>query len=151
MKKYIYWVLLVLWLILAVFLSRQTGEETADLSGGISAWLTSLLEGIGIPVDPASVHALVRKAAHVAIFLVLGFLVSRTFHLTFRGRWVIPAAATVCLAAAVLDEAQKAAIPGRHCHWDDAALNAASVLAGLLLERLIRRGIQKKKSNREDA
>ena len=140
-----------MWMLLATVLSRQTGEETAQLSGGISAWLASLLEGIGIAVDPEALHLLLRKAAHVAVFLVLGFLAGRAFHLTFRGRWVAAAAAAVCLATAVLDEVQKLSVPGRHCHWDDAALNAACALAGLALERLICSGIQKKKTNREDA
>ena len=145
-----WWLLLAVWMLLATVLSRQTGEETAQLSGGISAWLASLLEGIGIAVDPEALHLLLRKAAHVAVFLVLGFLAGRAFHLTFRGRWVTAAAAAVCLAA-VLDEVQKAAVPGRHCHWDDAALNAVSVLAGLALERLIRRWTQKQNTKREDA
>ncbi len=39
MKEFVYWVLLILWLAFAVSLSRQTGNETADLSGGITEWL----------------------------------------------------------------------------------------------------------------
>ena len=142
-RRAAYWTALVLWAGMAVFLSRQGLEDTARLSGTIAAWLAGLLRGIGVRTDPETLHELVRKAAHVVIFLVLGFLVSRAFSLSFHGRWVIPAAAAVCLAAAVLDEAQKAAVPGRHCHWDEAALNAGCAMAGLALGQLVRRRTQK--------
>ena len=132
-KRAVYWIALLLFLALAVFLSRQTGKETAEVSGGLTAWLIPVLRGMGIAADPETLHALLRKAAHVVIYLVLGFLVCRAFRLSFRGGWVMPAAAAVCLAAAVLDEVQKGAAPGRHCQWDEAALNAACVLVGLLL------------------
>ncbi len=133
MKKTISWVLLILWLAFAVSLSRQTGSETADLSGGITEWLCGVLARVGIHAELAPLHSLFRRAAHVAIYLVLGFLMGRTFRLSFRGAWVLPLALALCVAIGVLDEYQKAFIPGRHCHWGDAAINCVSCVPGALL------------------
>ena len=132
-----YWILLILWLAFATILSRQTGEETAEVSGGMSAWLCGLLGRVGITVDISLLHSLIRRAAHIVIYLVIGFLMCRTFRLSFQGAWVLPLALVLCIGIGVLDEYQKAFIPGRHCHWNDALLNCASCLPGVLIGRIV--------------
>ncbi len=136
-NRVVYWILLILWLIFLVRLSRQTGSETVDLSGGITEWLCGVLARLGIHTELAPLHSLIRRAAHVVIYLVLGFLMCRTFRLSFRGAWALPLALALCIGIGVLDEYQKAFIPGRHCHWNDALLNCVSCLPGVLIGRIV--------------
>ena len=139
LKKTIFWLLLILWVALLVVLSRQSGEETAELSGGLSGWIVGVLAQIGIEAEQNAVHRLLRLGAHVFLYLVLGFLVSRAMHLSFRGRWVSAAIPVICLVISFLDEYQKAFIPGRHCQWDEAALNFVCSMVGAAVGRVVHR------------
>ena len=132
-RRAVYWTLFILWLILLVFLSRQTGEETVKQSGSITEFLCRLSASIGIRTDPASIQNLIRRAAHVVIYLVLCFLLCRAFRFSFRGVWLLPTAIALCMAIGVLDEYQKAFIPGRHLHWNDVLLNCVSTVPGALI------------------
>ncbi len=133
LKKCIYYLLLLLWLTFAILLSRQSGEETLELSEGLSKWLCELLERVGMVVPIRSVHSFLRNAAHIVIYLVLGFLMCRAFRLSFHGAWVLPLALVLCIGIGVLDEYQKAFIPGRHCHWNDVLLNCVSCVPGAIV------------------
>lgn len=137
MKKLLYWTLLILWFIFTILLSRQTGGETAELSGGITQWLCGVLARIDIHTDPAALHSALRTAAHILIYLVFGFLTGRAFRLSFRSRWLIVLCLLLCFALGVLDEYQKAFIPGRHCHWNEALLNCLLSVPGVLLGWLL--------------
>ena len=147
LKRTIYWLLLLLWLALAVYLSRQTGEQTADFSGGLTEWLAGLLARIGIAVELEPLHDVMRRCAHVFIYLVLGFLACRVFCLSFSGKWVIAAVFLFCFAVGVLDEYQKAFIPGRHCHWNDVLVNCICGAVGVIIGLLVRRVRKKNAEN----
>lgn len=129
------WVCIFLWGLLAVFLSRQNGTETAALSYGISEKLAAWLGYWGLRPSVAAINRGIRKAAHILIYLMGGGLVYDALICTFGwrpGASLIPAA-VLCLAASTLDELQKLFIPGRHCDPEEILLNGAAGVVGIAI------------------
>ena len=124
------------------FLSSQTGEQTAALSLAIARWLARLFPGVSL----TSLHLALRKAAHIGVYFVEGALLFPALY-GQKGRAGRALALTVALCAmiAVVDEAHKLAIPGRHCSWPEAALNFLGALPGVALAL----AIVKRKEKRE--
>jgi VanZ family protein len=104
------WVPLVLWAGLIFGLS-----SVPDLGTGLGGW-----------------DLVLRKIAHFAEYVVLGVLLVRAF-----GREAIAAAAGIAYAAT--DELHQHFVPGRQAAVRDVAVDAAGVLAGVLLARKVLR------------
>jgi len=104
------------WLGIEVWLSHENGEK----SGEESAWLarrTGIKEG------------LLRRAAHFTLFAVLGLLTGFGFGwygVGFAALW------------AVVAEATKRGVEGRHCLAVDMLLNLSGVVLGMLVWILMR-------------
>lgn len=132
----------ILWLAVIFFLSSQTGEQTAAISLAIARWLARLFPGVSL----TSLHLALRKAAHIGVYFVEGALLFPALY-GQKGRAGRALALTVALCAmiAVVDEAHKLAIPGRHCSWPEAALNFLGALPGVALAL----AIVKRKEKRE--
>lgn len=128
------WMRIIVWGIIAVFLSRQSGIHTSALSYGISEFIRRFLEACGVIVDIEEINFIVREAAHVLIYLVLGGLVYDTIASTIKKskKAALSLSVSFCLIASVLDEAQKAFIPGRHCDAGEIVLNSIAAVVGIL-------------------
>ena len=74
-----------------------------------------------------------RRAAHVICFLILAVLATLAF--SDIPLW-LRAVALACWA--VVDEATKPLIPGRHFSWQDVLLNLCGAAMGFLVGVLIR-------------
>lgn len=106
---------IVIWFVLMMFLSHQPGPDTAKTSGGISLFIANLLS-----MDPHEVHGFIRHAAHIGLYIVLA--TSMGVLLRHRGyRWLTVLG--VLVAIAVLDEATKPLVAGRHCDIEDILLH----------------------------
>ena len=127
------WMRLAVWGILAVFLSRQSGLQTSALSYGISEIIRRLFEYCGIRLDIELINYLLRKLAHLIIYLVLGGLVYDTLSSTVRisKKAALSLSVVVCLIISALDEAQKFFIPGRHGDVGEIVLNSIAAAAGI--------------------
>lgn len=67
------WCLTAGWLILALFLSSQTGAETGNLSMSISSFIGKAL-GLAESTKP-TINVVIRKTAHIIVYLILsGFV-----------------------------------------------------------------------------
>ena len=140
------WCIFAIWLYVGLFLSSQNGTDTTALSLSLTRWLADLLH---LPASAnENLHMILRKAAHVIMFFGLGILGALAVRLTFSSRRAQYCTAGVGLCMAFLDEVRKASIPGRHCSWDEAGLNAISVVAGILLVYLLCRKRRKALKNR---
>lgn len=139
-QKIISLTLSVLWLLLILFLSFQTGEQTGELSGGMAQWLVDCLNRMGISVGYARLHALMRLAAHFLLLFVFGILLAWTFRVwkAVGTRAVFFLLLTVT-AVAVLAEVGKLWIPGRHLHWDEVPLNLLGGWCGAAIGPLWRK------------
>ena len=119
-----------LWLAVIFFLSGQTGKETASLSLSLTRWLLRLFPG----APEAALHLWLRKAAHIAVYLVEGALLFPALRGALKGTAKgFFSTVALCALIAIVDEAHKALIPGRHCSWDEAGLNVLGAFLGALL------------------
>lgn len=118
----------IIWFMLMMFLSHQPGPDTARTSSGISLFIANLLS-----MDHHEVHGFIRHAAHVGLYMVLA--ISMGTLLRYRGcSWLTVLG--VLVAIAVLDEATKPLVAGRHCDIEDIGLNCVGNLMGLVWLRL---------------
>ena len=116
------------------FLSSQNGEQTADLSLGIVGVIHRALQSIGIQIDINRLHHALRTSAHVIVFFVEGILLYWAISgLTAKRRISLISALLVAIPLCALDELHKLPIPGRHCQWDEAALDFVGAVLGILV------------------
>ena len=141
------WTLAALSVAVIFIFSGQTGEESGALSTQIAQFLARAFTGT--EMDPgrtefSTLHLLVRKAAHAAVYCMLALSVAfllHTYPLTPRIRYL--GAAGFCLACAAADEFQQHFRAGRTGAVTDVLIDMGGALAGLIvfycLLRLIRR------------
>jgi VanZ family protein len=126
------WTLVALWtgVVLALSGAWFGGDETGSVLLPVIEWL---FPGLG-RIDALVVHALIRKAAHVTEYFVLGVLVARALRLD---RPATTATAMLALAGSlvvsIVDESHQALLPGRTGALADVALDAAGAAAGAWL------------------
>jgi VanZ family protein len=120
----VYWMPAVLWA--AVVLSASSDLFSAMHTGAVLGNLIQRLLGHGLPPPEFNaLHFLIRKAAHLTEFFILGALLFRALRGEERGwrwRWAVTA---VVLAAAVasLDEWHQTFVPSRTGNGWDAMLD----------------------------
>lgn len=137
------WVRVLLWVALAVVVvmifvfSAQSGEASGSLSAFLTKFIIRTVEG-GEAAETAQpgvmlfVEKLVRKAAHVTEFALLGFLLrlqAGAYALRRPTRWCFLAG----MIRAALDEVHQLFVPGRGGMWQDVLLDGCGVLAGIVL------------------
>lgn len=80
--KYVTLALSVMLTLTAFALSSQSGEVSSSLSGSISLYIyhagEQLFQRLGI--DEILFHTLIRKVAHITLYLTLGIVWTITFH-----------------------------------------------------------------------
>ena len=134
MKRAIRWLLVLAWLYLAVFLSRQSASDSAAVSGWIAQRGASALSFLGIEVRYAVFHAFIRKFAHFCVHLVLAWLVYRALDISFTGqKFNIILCIIFCSIIAIFDESVQNVAPGRVAQMYDAILNLFGVQCGTIL------------------
>jgi VanZ family protein len=123
---------------MVVVLAMSSSAMSADNTGGVLARLLAwLAPGLG-PEQAQLVHGLLRKAAHVTEYGILGVLWWRAF--VYAGT-LGPAAAGwaalgVCVACAGVDEGHQALLVSRTGSAADVMLDSLGGLAAILLARL---------------
>lgn len=150
-EKETYYVLFILNLGITLLLmyiifrySAQPADESQQLSDGIVYYAIILFEKIvpNITFDTASF--IVRKAAHMTEYLLLGFFWSQTvvnfkklrdhireiqtgFLRMFLSSWIVP------VLYAISDEIHQSYVPGRSCEIRDMCIDACGALIGVLI------------------
>lgn len=130
-KKHI-WILPLGWMLLIFIFSHQPGNESAELSGGITQLILNLFGAVNIRLDETVLHGMIRSIAHFTIFFILGQL----WYITLRFR-DIPASRSalvsfaICFSYALFDEAHQYFVPGRACELKDVMMD--SLGAGLAI------------------
>lgn len=137
--KVILWLLTILWLTFCLYLSWQTGEETAGFSQRIARFLLDLLGRLGIRPDAQQFHAGLRLFAHFGVFFVTGILTAAALSVSLprgQGRKAFGIAGVSCALIAVLAEVGKLGVPGRHLTWSEVVLNMLGAICGVILVRI---------------
>lgn len=134
-RMIILWMCIIIWGTLAVILSRQEGTSTSELSYGLSERLSEYLYARGITFSTDLLNIIIRKAAHILIYLVLGGLMyyALAYTLGQKNKHILMLSIILCLSASSLDEVQKIFIPGRHCDPEEILLNSIAAVVGICI------------------
>lgn len=131
-KKIFRWSLVIGWLFLAVFLFRQKGTDSIELSDKIASasyGIFKLFSGISL----SEYHVFLREAAHFAMHFILAILVYRASSMSCGGfKTGIVISLLFCLLVAALDELIQCSSPGRVTECADFFYNASGVSFGTL-------------------
>lgn len=141
-------VLVLLWMGVIFCFSAQPGEDSADLSGGIShLFMTIWNQVFGLGWDEAKILAMteiwdfpIRKLAHMTEFGILAVLIfvaikHYTRIQTTKQRYMIAWIATVCYAAT--DEFHQLFVPERSGNLFDVGVDATGALIALCIAALV--------------
>ena len=110
--------------------SLMDGADSGNLSGGIMAWINSIL---GLDESGAQLlHHLIRKAAHFTEFACLGCLLAWRWGMdNAPNRILLPA--LLGMAAAVVDETIQMFTPDRGPSLKDVWIDTSGVVTGVML------------------
>ena len=139
-KKLLRWLLVLAWLYLVFYLSHQNGDESAQLSNWVARNAQKGLDFCGIQVSYTSLHLLLRKLAHIAIHLVLAWLMYFALDGTFsQQKCNIVICMIFCMIIAIFDESIQNTAPGRVAQFYDGILNLFGVQTGIIFGILMTR------------
>ena len=144
MKRMILISALIVWIGVILFLSFQTGPDTAGTSLGLTEYILQFFYRGDIPQNVLEHwHMVFRLWAHPAIFFFYGTLIMAVM-MEFTGKSKIAYGVAIFsgILLSVLTEVGKWNIPGRHCDIKEMLLNIAGVMIGtslMLLVYLIKR------------
>ena len=142
----IYGLLAALWVGVLFFFSGQSGEE----SGALSSGLTQLLFGwmIDRGADAERLEFLLRKAAHMGIFAVEGFLLAMALGSALRksraALWSLP----ICAVLAVANELHQRLPGGRTSSAADVLIDSFGALIGVLLAAVLLHALSSRASRK---
>lgn len=134
-KKKISWLLVFLWMVLIFHLSHQPAIESNGLSTGITEKIIVIVERItpNRDINIRSFNHIIRKNAHLFIYLILGILVSNALRISeVSGNRAIGTAILICGFYAISDEIHQSFVPGRDGHFKDVIIDSAGAIVGIL-------------------
>lgn len=121
------------------FFSAQNAEDSSMTSGRVLAFLCGLFHYTPTDAMKETLSFLVRKAAHMTEFGILGVLWLGTLRKgwgTFR--WRYPLAFCLASVYAMTDEAHQLLIDGRAGQVTDWLIDSAGILIALACARLVK-------------
>lgn len=139
-RKALLW-LAVTGLMAAIFaFSAQPGDSSTQLTDSavipVAEWLMSIQEGnseAAFQTLHFMLGTIVRKAAHVCEYALLGYLVYRLLKAYGHSRpWL---AVVVCVIYAVTDEAHQFFVPGRTGSVTDVLIDSAGAAVGAFADK----------------
>ena len=143
-KKYLCTGLILLNLAFIWGNSLMNGTQSGNLSGGIMAWINSVL---GLDEAGAQMlHLLIRKAAHFTEFACLGMLLAWNCRMTGEKHGMI-FPALLAMAAALIDESIQLITPDRGPSLTDVWIDSFGALAGIMLLTVGHHLITKRRHN----
>lgn len=135
------WLLFVISLFAAIFLSQQIGSDSSKLSEWITEGVQKVLSFIGIKGLKKSVlHSYVRNYAHFGVHLVLAFFCYRAFAGSIpRFKPALLLTLVLSIGIAFFDEYIQHQVPGRVFEVNDLLLNVSGVSLGTIISILLTR------------
>ena len=135
MRKQLFrWSLVTIWLILTVYLSQQTGTESAAMSGWLAHSIYHICDVLGINLSYAVLHMVLRKIAHFGIHFVLAWLGYRAMLISCEKKhYAIIATVVLYGIIAVFDELIQGISPGRVLMLGDLLINLSGIVLGVII------------------
>ena len=124
------WFGVFLWMSLIFYMSSRPGDESADMSFN----LLVVFEVFFPFVEEELLHLLIRKLAHVTVYMVLFLLLANALkqHISER-TYMYTYAALIGFLYAVTDEVHQVFVPGRSGNVFDVLIDIVGLGIGLLL------------------
>lgn len=119
------WVAVVGWMVVIFYFSHQSGDDSAALSSGVVQTITSVTP----QTSPEDIHTLLRKAAHVGEYTVLGILLG--WALQVRSWAQVGLGLVMGVGYAITDEIHQLFIPGRSGEVGDVFIDGFGVACGV--------------------
>ena len=126
-------IVLILWMIVIFLLSNQTGSESTILSDGV---INSTICKFINNCDPEVYSFIVRKLAHILIYLILGIFSVMNFKNDKEG---LINAFILCITYAFFDELHQMFINSRSGEVRDIIIDIFGSLSGILIFYKIRK------------
>ena len=142
-RVYIITLLTALWMGVIFYFSSQPAVESASLSGGLFHKIQEFMTDIpvmGQIFAGGFTEHLLRKAAHMTEFAILGILLALCMREYIATRWKIfrlPLALISGILYACTDELHQRFVPGRSGELRDVMIDSVGVLMGILLISVI--------------
>ncbi len=142
-RVYIVTLLTVLWMGIIFFFSSQPAVESASLSGGLFQKIQEFVTDIPVmgPIFSGGfTEHLLRKAAHMTEFAILGVLLVLCMREYIPEQWKIfrlPLAFVAGILYACTDEFHQRFVPGRSGELKDVMIDSVGVFMGILLISVI--------------
>lgn len=130
------WGFVVSWMALIFFLSAQDGEQSADLSGGITEWVNEVIEQVapGVELHMDEVSFFVRKNAHFFAYMLLSILILNAVRRSGgQGLMSFGLAFVISVLYAISDEVHQLFVPGRSGQVSDVVLDSIGAIIGIAL------------------
>ena len=133
--------------------SSQTAEDSGELSGSLTRAILGTVWNWFAPAgQEMSAHLLdlletiLRKAAHLFVFLVMGFCTINAIRQKTAAGWLaFWISLCWCSVYAALDEFHQYFVPGRACMWQDWLIDTLGALIGIGAVLLFFRRMEKRK------
>ncbi|ADQ05480.1 VanZ family protein [Caldicellulosiruptor owensensis OL] len=151
------WVTMILWLLVIFSLSSQPGTKSNDLSKSVTKQIVKVTQKVIVLNSYINsrknviikLNNLIRKYAHVILYLVLGILVINAFILSgIRGYKAFIFSLIFCFFYATSDEIYQLFVPGRGAKATDVLIDALGAVIGMLVYNIICRLFYQKYSKK---
>lgn len=117
--------------------SMVSGTGSSSLSLTVTDAIRSALAALGLPCAWVT-NLLVRKAAHVTEYLVLGALTSQALDpRRSTARDLIALSIVICVLGASIDETIQLFVPGRSGQVTDVLIDSCGIVAGVVLRTAV--------------
>lgn len=148
MKKIIWFLLTIIWVVFIFFNSLRTADESSNTSGVLVNLALDILETFNITINPNTLSLLIRKSAHFIEFSILGIFAynfMKSFH-TCKDKLILYKnvniftyiiVLTFCLLIALTDETIQYFVPGRVNSIIDVLIDFSGSVFALLIVILI--------------
>ena len=145
-KRLVRFSMLFAWIGLTIFLSEQSGIDSARVS---SKFTKIIMDILNLHISPERADSVIREVAHFGIHFVLAILAYRAFVTVLSEKMSIFVSLIICSGIALFDEFIQWQISGRAFEYIDLTLNLLGVSLGLLTGFMISKTLQLRKPSQE--
>jgi len=139
-KRVIFMILIIIWMVLIFLLSSQDATQSAELSGGLIDKILNLFDRELLEFEVSMIDVMqfiIRKFAHMFLYVVLAILVSIELS-TYSIKKELIISGSICVCYAISDEIHQHFVSGRSGEIRDVLIDAVGVIIGICIVKFSR-------------
>lgn len=144
-KRYVRWLLVILWALVIFLFSSQIGEE----SGNNNRFIIHMFSRIGINLEfifKGSANIIIRKLGHFTEFFILYLLIFNALIVDFKYNKTIWITLMLVFIYACLDEIHQMFVPGRYAAIGDVLIDTGGGVLCMLIKNISKKWFKGKKA-----